>query len=111
MTDHVPCHVETRRASGAIVVDIVDGDLRHAELVKDALAASRVAIAVAGDALVNVVVVDLGVQEGFDARFEAELRVVDWINLGKAKGGKKEQRTFASRFYELCETYAQDVGG
>lgn len=79
MTDHVPCHMQTCRAGGAIVVDIVDGDLRHAELVEDALAAGRVAVAVAGDALFDIVVVDLSVEEGFDAGFKAEFGVVDCI--------------------------------
>ena len=65
------------RACGAVVVDIVDGDLRHAELVEDPLTAGRVAVAVAGDALIDIVVIDLGVQEGFDAGFEAEFGVVD----------------------------------
>ena len=46
-------------------------------MVEDPLTAGGVAIAVAGDALVDVVVVDLGVEEGFDPRFEAEFRVVD----------------------------------
>ena len=77
MADHVPRHVEACRASGAIVVDIIDGNLGHAELVKDSLAAGGVAIAVAGDALVDIVVIDLGVEEGFDPRFEAKFRVVD----------------------------------
>ena len=65
------------RAGGAVVVDIVDWDLRHAKLIEDTLAAGRVAIAVAGDPLVDIVVVDLGVKEGFDAGFEAQLGVVD----------------------------------
>ncbi len=66
------------RASSAVVVGIVDGNLRHAELVEDALAAGGVAEAVAGDAMVDIVIVDLGVQEGFDAGFKAELGVVDF---------------------------------
>ena len=78
MTDHVSSHVEACRAGGAIVVDIVDGNLRHAELIKDPLAAGGVAIAVAGDALVDIVVIDLGVEEGFDPGFEAEFGVVDY---------------------------------
>ena len=77
MTDHVPCHVQPCRAGGAIVVGIVDWDLCHTELVEDALAAGGVAVAVAGDALVDIVVVNLGIEEGFDAGFEAEFRVVD----------------------------------
>lgn len=77
MLDHVPRHMQACRAGGAVVVDIVDWDLRHAKLIEDTLAAGRVAIAVAGDPLVDIVVVDLGVKEGFDAGFEAQLGVVD----------------------------------
>lgn len=79
MTDHVSRHMKTSRAGAAVVVDIIYGDLCHAELVEDALAAGRVAIAVACHALVDVVIVDLGVYEGFDASFKAQLVVVDWI--------------------------------
>ena len=65
-------------AGGAIVVDVVDGDGGHAELVEDALAAGGVAVAVGGDAGVDGVVVEGGVEEGFNAGFEAEFVVVDW---------------------------------
>lgn len=63
----LPRHVQAGGAGGAVVVDVVDGDARHAELVEDALAACGVAVAVAGNALVDGVVVELGVEEGFDA--------------------------------------------
>ena len=69
--------MQARAARRAVVVHVVDGDLRHAELVEDALAARRVAVAVACYALVHGVVVDVRVQEGFDAGFEAEFVVVD----------------------------------
>ena len=59
--------VQPRRAGRAIIVDVVDGDARHAELVEDALAACGVAVAVAGDAEVDVIVVEVGVEESFDA--------------------------------------------
>ena len=100
MTDHVPRHVQPRRAGGAVVVDIVDGDLRHAELVEDALAAGRVAVAVAGDTLVDIVVVDLSVDEGFDAGFETEFGVVDCqADLERLKGVRNvDYPTFASGF-------------
>jgi len=65
--DGLARHVQARGPRGAVVVDVVDGDARHAELVEDALAAGGVAVAVAGDALVDGVVVELGVQQGFDA--------------------------------------------
>ena len=65
-------------AGGAVVVDVVDGDGGHAELVEDALAAGGVAVAVACYAGFHGVIVDVGVEEGFDAGFEAEFVVVDW---------------------------------
>ncbi|KAK1841186.1 hypothetical protein CCHR01_16172 [Colletotrichum chrysophilum] len=86
-------HGEAGAAGGAVVVDVVDGDGGHAELVEDALAAGAVAIAVAGDALVDVVVVDLGVEHGLDAGLEAQLRVVD----------------LAAGLDELCHADAEDV--
>lgn len=77
------------RAGGAIIVDIVDGDLRHAELVKDSLATGGVAVAVAGDALVDIVVVDLGIEESFDAGFEAEFGVVDCTETQRLRDARE----------------------
>ena len=78
MADHIARHVQARGPRAAVVVDIVDGDLGHAELVEDALAAGGVAVAVAGNGLIDIVVVELGVEEGFDAGFEAEFGVIDY---------------------------------
>lgn len=75
--DEGPAHVQARGSRGAVVVDVVDGDLGHAELVEDTLAAGGVAVAVAGYALVYVVVRDLCVEQGLDTGFEAELCVVN----------------------------------
>jgi hypothetical protein len=91
--DHISAEEETCRTRRAVVVDVPDRDGRLAELVEDALAAGAIAIAVAGDAHVDVVVVDLRVQHGFDAGFEAELCVVD----------------FAAWFDEFGHAYAEDV--
>ena len=77
MRDHVAAHIQTSRASRAVVVYVVDGDLGHAELVEHTLAAGGVAIAVAGDTLINVVVVDLSIQHSLDTGLETELSVVD----------------------------------
>lgn len=106
MTDHIPRHVQPCRACGAVVVDIVDGDLRHAELVEDALTAGRVTVAVTGDALVDIIIVDLGVEEGFDAGFEAELSIINCGDVRRAEGYGGIKFTFASGFDELGETYA-----
>lgn len=93
--NHVAAHVQTGGAGGAVVVDVVDGDARHAELVEDALAAGAVAVAVAGDALVDVVVVDLRVEHGLDASFEAQFRIVD----------------LSAGLDELGHAHAEDVDG
>ena len=65
------------RARTTVVVHVVDRDPRHAELVKDALSTRAVAVAVACDPLVDVVVVHPRVQHGFHAGFEAHLGIVD----------------------------------
>ncbi|KAI6768775.1 hypothetical protein HG531_010964 [Fusarium graminearum] len=90
-----PGHVETGASSRAVVVDVVDGDLGHAELVEDALAAGAVTVAVTRDALVHIIVVDLRVEKGLDACFEAQFCVVN----------------FAAGFDELGHAHAQDVDG
>lgn len=88
-------HGQTSAASGAVVVDVVDGNLGHAKLVKDTLTAGAVAVAVAGDALVDIVVVDLSVEESLYTSFESELSVVHQ----------------ASGLDELGHAHAQDVDG
>lgn len=65
------------------------------KLVEDALAAGGVAVGVAGKTSVNGVVVDAGVDEGFNAGFKAELGVVD----------------FVAGLDELCHSDAEDVDG
>jgi len=77
MADNISCHVQSRGSCTAVVVDIVNWDLGHAELVEDSLTAGRIAVAVACDALVDIVVVDLSIQHGLDTSFETELSVVD----------------------------------
>lgn len=74
--NHIPAHVQTGGSSGAVVIDIVDGNASHTELVKYTLSACRVAVAIACNALVNIVVVDVGIEHGLDTGFEAKLRVV-----------------------------------
>ena len=90
--DHGPRQIQTRRARRAVVVHIVDGDAGQAELVEDALATGAVAVAIAGDALVDVVVVDLRVNEGFDAGFVAEFWRCQWVfdadSCGNVRDGK-----------------------
>ena len=86
--------MQARGAGRAVVVHVVNGDLGHAKLVEDALAAGAVTEAVAGDGLVDVIVIDLGVEKGFDASFETEFGVVD----------------FAPWFDEFGEADAEDVG-
>ena len=77
MADHRPRHMQARRARAAIVVDIVDGDLCHAKLIENALAAGGVAVTVTGDSLIDIIVVDLGIEKGFDTGFEAQFGIID----------------------------------
>jgi hypothetical protein len=93
--NHVSSHVETSRTGRAIVVDIINGNTSHAELVEDALTACRIAVAVACDTLVNVVVVDVRVEHSLDTGLKAELWVVD----------------LAAGLDELRHAYAEDVDG
>jgi hypothetical protein len=93
MPNHIPRHKQPRTPRRTIIIHIINRNLRHAKLIKDSLAARRVSIAVAGNALFHVVVVDLGVQHGFDTGFETEFRVVD----------------FSTGFDEFGHAYAEDV--
>ena len=92
--DHRPRQIQPCRPRRAIVVDIIYGDTRHAELVEHTLPAGAIAVDIARHALVNVIVIDLGVEEGFDAGFETEFGVLD----------------FASGFDEFGEADAENVG-
>ena len=69
--DQLSRQVQTRRAGGAGVVGVVDRDPGHAELVENALAGGRVAVAVAGHAGIDLVVVDVCIEQGFGAGFKA----------------------------------------
>ena len=88
MGDNIAGQVQTSGASTAIVVDVVNWDLGHSKLVEDSLAAGGVAIAIACNALIDIVVVDLGIEHSFDTSFESELSVVNlssWLDeLGHA---------------------------
>ena len=59
--------MKARGASTAVVIDVIYRDGGHAKLVENALAACGVPIAVASYTLIDVVVVDMRVEEGFDA--------------------------------------------
>jgi len=93
--NHVAAHVQAGASCAAVVVDIVHGDACHAELVEDSLSASRIAIAVTCNALVDVVVVDVRVKHGLDTRLKAQLWVVN----------------LATRLDELGHAHAEDVDG
>ncbi len=99
------------RAGAAVVVDIVDRDLCHAELVENALAAGRVAKAVACDPLVDIVVIDLSIKESFDSGFEPEFVIVDCSRAGSGMlYNSNGILTFAAWFDELSQANTQDVG-
>ncbi len=95
MTDHIPSQMKARRTGGAVVVDIVDWDLCHAELIEHTLAACAIAVAVTRYALIHIIVVDLRIKHGLDASFKPQFGVID----------------FSSRFDELGQPDTKDVGG
>ena len=63
-------------------------DLCHAILVKHALATGRIAVAVARNASLDLIIVDLRIKHCFDTSFEPQFGVVDlsaWLDeLGHA---------------------------
>ena len=61
MRNHIPPHEQAGRAGRAVIINVVYWDSGHSELVEYALSASRVAIAIACDALLDVVIVDVRV--------------------------------------------------
>ncbi|KAB8670408.1 hypothetical protein FH972_026321 [Carpinus fangiana] len=93
--DQVAAHEEAGGAGGAVVVYIVNGDASQAELVEDALAAGGVTVDIACNALLDVIVVDVGVEHGLDAGLVAKLCVVD----------------LAAGLDELGHAHAEDVDG
>lgn len=93
--DQGASHGQTRGSRRTVVVDVVDGNVRETELVEDALTTGTIAVDVAGHALIDVVVVDLGIEHCLDPGLVAQFIVVD----------------FAARLDELGHTHAQDVGG
>jgi len=95
VSNHIPSHKQASTPRRAIVIHIVNGNLRHAELVEDALAASGITIAIARHALLNIVVVDFGIEHSLDTGFETELSVID----------------FATGLDELGHAHAEDVDG
>lgn len=93
MTYNISCQMKTRGAGRAVIVDVVNRDLCHAELIEYSLATGGIAVAVAGYTLVYIVVVDLRIQHGLDASLKTKLGVID----------------FSARFNELGHAYAEDV--
>ena len=78
--------MQSCRAGGAVIIYVVDGDLRHAELVEDALAAGGVSVAIACYSLFNIVVIYLGVEKGFDASLRDRSQVSgSWWKRTSAK--------------------------
>lgn len=62
-------------------------------MVEDSLATSGVAVAVACNSLVDIVIINLRIEHGFDTSFEAKFGVVD----------------FSSWLDEFGHAYAEDV--
>lgn len=95
MPNHIPRHKQPRTPRRTIIVDIINRYLRHSELIEHSLAACGIAVAVAGNALFDVVVVYLGIEHGFHASFESEFGII----------------YFSTGFDEFGHAYAEDVDG
>jgi hypothetical protein len=80
--DELLGHEQRRRARRAVVVDVVHGDAGHAERVDGALAARRVAVAVADRRLLDRVVWDARVGERLLAGLLRHVRVVPALGAG-----------------------------
>jgi hypothetical protein len=93
MADNISCDCQASGTSRAVVVDVKDWYLGHAELIKDSLAAGGIAVTIAGNALVDIIVTDLGIEHSLHTSFKSQLSV---INL-------------SSRLDELGHAYAKDV--
>jgi hypothetical protein len=93
MADNISCDCQASGTSRAVVVDVEDWYLGHAELIKDSLAAGGIAVTIASNALVDIIVIDLGIEHSLHTSFEPQLSV---INL-------------ASRLDEFGHAYAKDV--
>lgn len=91
--DNITSQVQTSGTSTAVVVNVVNWDLGHSELVKHSLATGGVAVAVACNSLVDIVVVDMGIKHSLDTSLESELSI---INL-------------SSGLDEFGHAYAEDV--
>lgn len=68
--------MQARGARGASIAGVVDGDRAHAKLVENALAAGRVAVAIACNTGLHIIVVDFGIEHGLDASFISKLGVL-----------------------------------
>jgi len=69
--------MQTSGTSTAVVVHVVNWDLGHAKLVEDSLTTGGVAVAVACNSLIDIVVVDLGIEHSLDTSFESKLGIIN----------------------------------
>lgn len=74
-----PGQLQACRAGRASVIGVVDGNIRHAELIEDALAGRGVAVAVARHTGLDIIVGDVCVEQGLGAGLEAQFWV--WPKL------------------------------
>ena len=78
-------------------------------MIEHALSAGRITEAVARDSLIDIIVVDLCVEKGLDAGFEAQLRVINYkedILIKRYMETFRDWHAFAPWFDELCQADA-----
>src|SRR5262249_5530818 len=80
--DELLRHEQRRRPRRAVVVHVVDGDARQAELVERALAAGRVAVAVADGGLLDGGERNARVLERLLSGLAAHVRIVPLLRAG-----------------------------
>jgi len=77
MTDNIPRKMEPSASSATIIVDIVYWNLSHAELIENTLSTGGISVAIASYTLIDIVVVDLSIEHGFNTSFEPKLSVIN----------------------------------
>src|SRR6185369_3554202 len=80
--DRLPREEKRRGAGRAVVIDVDDRDSGQAELVERPLAVSRIAVAVAGVGLLDVLVRDARVRKRLLPRLLGPVRVVALLGAG-----------------------------
>ncbi len=97
--------VEGGRTSGAVVVDVDDGDTSHTELVEDTLTTGRVTVDITSGGVLDVIVGEASVDKGLNGTFETEDRVVLVTRLGEGGHTYTDDVSFACGHFGSVGVY------